>query len=285
MLRLERPCNSNKASPREERYIKIRDHKSTPASHLAVVRDRQSGIEYLFKSSFIPSDNLLQEEFEVMKMIESDRCIKPICTTTIDNRFGIVMELFGNGLSSSKLDRRDRGLMRSIISQILLALDQLHQQGWVHADIKPENILLCQGEIKLCDMGATVRDGSTVNRTTVTANFRPPELFLVSNFKTPLLEIRRSVDIWSFGCTVYSILTGRLLFNGSNDKKILEDIFSVRYEDRYLIIPPECEEMLGDLKGLVEDCVRIDPSLRPTTHQIIEKWFPELLSNSTSSQF
>lgn len=276
MLKIQRPCNTNKILNSQERYIKVRDHKSTLANHLSVVQDSQTGINYLFKSSFIPSDDLLREEFETMKSVESNHCIRPICTTTIDNRFGIVMELFGDGLPFVKLNRKDHTQMRSIISQILLALDRLHEQGWVHADIKPENILYHQGTVKLCDMGATVRDGSNVNRTTVTANFRPPELFSLTGFQASSIQVRKSVDIWSFGCTVYSILTGKLLFNGVGDKKILQDILSVRYEDRLLIIPEECINALGSLKGLVEDCVRINPDLRPTTRQIIQKWFPEL---------
>lgn len=276
MLRIERPCNIIKSSYSQERYIKVRDHKSTLANHLSIVRDSQTGIEYLFKSSFIPTDHLLKEEYEVMKSVQSDHYVRPICTTTIDNRFGIVMELFGDGLPFAKLNRGDRRLMRSVISQILLALDRLHEQGWVHADIKPENILFHQGEVKLCDMGATVKDGSSINRTTVTASFRPPELFSLIDTQPSSIEVRKSVDIWSFGCTVYSILTGKLLFNGVGDKKILQDIHTVRYEDRLLIIPEECEKDLGDLKGLVEDCVRIDPNLRPTTQQVIQKWFPEL---------
>ena len=111
----------------------------------------------------------------------------------------------------------------AIAAQLKFALIALHQAGILHLDVKPANILWCGQlqQLKLCDMGmAEMRDvGVKDLRYTeyVTYPFRPPELLDVDGEKEPQRLHRLltpAVDQWSFGCTIFSVATSKLLMEG-----------------------------------------------------------------------
>ncbi len=85
-----------------------------------------------------------------------------------------------------------------IANEISLAIDQLHNLGFISCDIKPCNILYdpFSKSIKLIDFGLSelMCGWKTSNREKVTWTYRSPELFLYSPHYT------ESVDIWSLGC-------------------------------------------------------------------------------------
>src|SRR5262245_41553409 len=112
-----------------------------------------------------------------------------------------------------------------ILKQAARALDHAFQKGIVHRDIKPSNFLITQdGKVKLCDMGLALRvdaaDESKVTRdgTTVgTVDYMSPE-----QARDSRLADTRS-DIYSLGCTLYQMLTGRVPFEeGSMAEKLFK---------------------------------------------------------------
>ncbi|HRI04876.1 MAG TPA: FHA domain-containing serine/threonine-protein kinase [Pyrinomonadaceae bacterium] len=109
-----------------------------------------------------------------------------------------------------KLDYRE---MARIVEQTLSALDFAHQQGFVHRDIKEQNILVTgdypNSTAKLTDFGLsksfkeTGMSGVTmVGDVAGTIAYMPPEQ--VRDFK----EVRPPSDIYAVGMTAYSLLTG-----------------------------------------------------------------------------
>lgn len=120
-----------------------------------------------------------------------------------------------------------------ILKQAALALDHAFQKGIVHRDIKPSNFLITQdGKVKLCDMGLALRtdggqeakvtrDGTTVG----TVDYMSPE-----QARDSRLADTRS-DIYSLGCTLYQMLTGRVPFE---DGSIPEKLFKHAQE-----LPPD----------------------------------------------
>lgn len=106
-------------------------------------------------------------------------------------------------------------IVKSILFQILLALDYLHKRSIAHCDLTPSNLLLMSpdldeypGIIKLIDFGLSriIETSSPRNFGVVTIWYRAPELLWgSSNYDT-------KIDIWSAGCIFAELLTGKTIF-------------------------------------------------------------------------
>ncbi len=125
-----------------------------------------------------------------------------------DGHVCMAFEKHGNSLAAA-LDRGPISPARAgrAARQILIALDQLHRSGYAHTDVKPDNILYSPltGETRLADLGDAVE---RLRRGTLygTREYTPPEVLLGA-------PLARSLDMWSLGCTVFEMLTARVLFN------------------------------------------------------------------------
>jgi hypothetical protein len=95
----------------------------------------------------------------------------------------------------------------SVTRQLLQALRHLHDAGFTHTDLKPDNILYHRrsGKAKLADLGSAA-DKLETGDSLCTREYTPPEVLLGS----PLTP---AIDHWSLGCTVFEMLTGELLFD------------------------------------------------------------------------
>lgn len=164
----------------------------------------------------IDLENELADLFEVNKEIQIlSECRIPQITSYMGcfvkgYKLWVIME-YVNGGSLFELLRpgpiADEMTVSVISHQILLALAYLHELGKIHRDLKSQNILLSQdGEVKLTDFGVSTQLYSNFSRrnTTVgTPYWMAPEIILNNNghsFKA---------DIWSLGCCLYELKTGR----------------------------------------------------------------------------
>jgi serine/threonine protein kinase len=127
-----------------------------------------------------------------------------------------------NGLDlRGLLDQQKRlepGRAASIASQIAGALEAAHRHGLVHRDVKPGNVLLSSrsGEKHafLTDFGITRRAGEeSLTRTGValgSVDYMAPE-------QAHGGEVDARTDIYSLGCVLYEMLTGRVVFERDGD--------------------------------------------------------------------
>ncbi|GBP13897.1 hypothetical protein EVAR_10466_1 [Eumeta japonica] len=102
--------------------------------------------------------------------------------------------------------------------QLLLALKLLKKLKILHADIKPDNILVNEKRnvIKLCDFGsASKADDNDLTPYLVSRFYRAPEIILGVPYDF-------GIDLWSTACTMYELATGRIMFTGNSNNSMLK---------------------------------------------------------------
>jgi len=109
--------------------------------------------------------------------------------------------------------------VRSYGRQLLCALAHLERHRVVHADLKPDNILVSANfsTVKLADFGSAFFETDHDNDPTpylVSRFYRPPEVILG-------LEYNRMVDLWSLSVTLAELFTGTVLFPGKSNNDML----------------------------------------------------------------
>ncbi|KAG7626583.1 putative protein kinase CMGC-DYRK-PRP4 family [Arabidopsis thaliana] len=107
--------------------------------------------------------------------------------------------------------------VRAYSKQLFIALKHLKNCGVLHCDIKPDNMLVNEGKnvLKLCDFGNAMFAGKNeVTPYLVSRFYRSPEIILGLTYDHPL-------DIWSVGCCLYELYSGKVLFPGATNNDML----------------------------------------------------------------
>lgn len=107
---------------------------------------------------------------------------------------------FKQNLFHSSIAKRDPLTALQKLLGVAKALHSLHEQGLLHCDLKPSNLLLCGDKLKLADFGFAKQESES-NAIGLTYAYAAPELLKGSPHS-------RATDIYSFGLTIYELLTG-----------------------------------------------------------------------------
>jgi serine/threonine-protein kinase len=132
-----------------------------------------------------------------------------------------------------------------VSDQAQSALDYLHAQGWVHRDVKPHNLLVDDSgtdwHVTLCDLELAGQIGCVPEFWVGTPEYMAP----VAVARQP---INPAYDLWSLGCTLYELATGRLPFGKRNER--LSAAESIR-ELQGRIQATDLAECLGDVPDVL----------------------------------
>ncbi|UNI23923.1 Non-specific serine/threonine protein kinase [Purpureocillium takamizusanense] len=118
---------------------------------------------------------------------------------------------------------------RRFARQIFVALDHMRRSSIIHADLKPDNILIHETRqfVKICDLGTAIdRDDAATAHSQVTPYlisrfYRAPEVILGMDYDY-------AIDVWSIGCTLFELFTGKILFPGENNNQMLKLMMELR---------------------------------------------------------
>ncbi|MCJ1249722.1 hypothetical protein MMC30_006948 [Trapelia coarctata] len=157
-------------------------------------------------------DYRMDNELRVLQALNGNPCIRPLVDTVEEPPSLVLRHLDNNLLDASNATRLVKADIKFVARNMLIALDALHERGYVHTDIKPNNILVNYGrnsarfsEVQLGDCGDTSMVDPNADplqgHVIGAAIFRSPEAMLNLCWRTP-------TDIWSFGATLISLIWG-----------------------------------------------------------------------------
>ena len=161
-------------------------------------------------------------------------------------------------------------------AQIADALDRAHRAGIVHRDLKPGNVMLTRSGAKLMDFGlARAADGpgsqsgpispASLTQSPTLAQPLTAEGSLVGTFQymsPEQLEGREAdsrSDVWSLGCVLYEMATGRRAFDGRSQASLISAIMT---SEPAPIAPSGPGEAWGGIDRAVRQCLAKDPEDR-----------------------
>jgi predicted Ser/Thr protein kinase len=141
------------------------------------------------------------------------------------------------------------------VAQIANALDAAHAAGLVHRDVKPANVLLAaQDHVYLTDFGLTKRaaSGSAMTKTgqmVGTVDYVAPE-------QVEGASVDARTDVYSLGCVLYHLLTGRVPFDKPTE---MAKLFAHVHED-----PPKPSDVVPNLPPELDEVVARGMAKEPT---------------------
>jgi serine/threonine protein kinase/tetratricopeptide (TPR) repeat protein len=159
----------------------------------------------------------------------------------------IVMELLqGRDLSRALRSQAELPVETKleIVLQVLAGLGHAHRAGIVHRDVKPANIFISEnGTAKVMDFGIAhlpAASGATHGVVVGTANYMSPEQVLGG-------RVDQRSDLWSVGCLLGEMLTGRPPFEAET---AMSTLYRVAHQEPHLPLPesPESEPLLAILR-------------------------------------
>ncbi len=157
----------------------------------------------------------------------------------------IVMELVEGITLKNYIEKKARLSVKEAISiaiQVSMGIEAAHNNHIIHRDIKPQNIMISkEGKVKIADFG--IAKAATSN--TITSNVMGSVHYTSPEQARGGFSDERS-DIYSLGCTIFEMLTGRVPFDGETTvaiaiKHIQEEMASPR---EYVSEIPVCVEQI-----------------------------------------
>jgi serine/threonine protein kinase len=157
-----------------------------------------------------------------------------------------VMEFFPAGNLKLRIMHKKWDFIKEkshdIFKQAATALAYMNSSGWVHRDVKPDNIMVnSAGEVRLIDFALAQRVSSggmfskRKGRTAGTRSYMSPE-----QIRGAGLDGR--ADIYSFGATMYEVVTGRPPFRASTPVELLNKHFTEKPQSPRALNPDVTEE-------------------------------------------
>jgi len=191
----------------------VYDHKTESRRALKIIRnEHRFNVQGKVEVEVLEKLRMHNPKYNYVKMLESFVFRGHLCLT---------FELHSHDLYSELKIRDFVGLsvgdICGITANIVMCLQLTKKLNIVHADLKPENILLADEDsftVKVIDFGSSCFKHGRIHTYVQSRYYRAPEIVLGMGYGCP-------VDMWSLGCIMVELLTGRPLFAAKNERDLV----------------------------------------------------------------
>jgi len=207
----------------------------------------------------------IQTEINLLRALDHPNIVKYIDTISQGTDLYIILEFMESGSIGAmrKKFKFQEPLIAHWIEQVLRGLQYLHSQGVLHRDIKGANILTNKhGEVKLADFGVAIKSSALTGETgeddidvVGTPYWMAPEIIQMS-------KPTEACDIWSVGCTIIELITGKPPYY---DLQPMQALFRIVSDD----YPPFPESVTKALHDFLIACFQKDPNMRPRASDLL----------------
>lgn len=210
---------------------------------------------------------LLEHELKVAKSVSHPTVIRIDRLSDEGGLPHLVMELFPHPNLKKQIAAGVEALaprLQRIVTETALALDHLHGRGWVHRDVKPDNILAAaDGQVKLIDLAIAQAKPGLFGK--LLGGSGPvqgsPSYMSPEQIRGQPLDAR--ADIYSLGCVLFELLAGKPPFASPNANDLLNKHVSAT--------PPAIESLnpnaTTSVSKLIRQMLAKKPADRPASMQ------------------
>ncbi len=162
--------------------------------------------------------------------------------------------------------------VRWLAAGIAEALQSIHGAGLVHRDLKPSNVLVVEDGPRVIDFG--IASGVSNTRLTMTNVAVGTPAYMSPEQAKDSRSVKGASDVFSLGSTLVFAATGHPPYHGANP---VETVFMLLREG------PNLEGLPEELRPLIESCMQMDASLRPTPADLQAQLAPHLFDGGDDS--
>ena len=218
----------------EGRHPETRARVAIKVLHADVARDRISVERF-------------KREYESAMEMDHDNVVKVLeFGETPDDSYFMTMEyLVGEELGKVLGAGTKMPVARAlrVAGQVASALEYAHSFGFIHRDLKPDNIFLCEGEdgdvVRILDFGSVKLQMEMGAKLTAIGTTLGSPYYMSPEQATGSSDVDQRTDVFALGAIVYEMLTNKVAFEGANVAMILMKIMN---------------EMPAPPSGLLQDC-------------------------------
>ncbi|XP_069797850.1 mitogen-activated protein kinase 14B isoform X1 [Narcine bancroftii] len=206
-----------------ERYQNLSPVGSGAYGSVCAAFDTKAGVRVAVKKLSRPFQSIIHakrtyRELRLLKHMKHENVIglldvfTPAKTLEEFTDVYLVTHLMGADLNNIvKCQKLTDDHVQFLIYQILRGLKYIHSAGIIHRDLKPSNLAVNEDcELKILDFGLARHTDDEMTGYVATRWYRAPEIML--NW----MHYNQTVDIWSVGCIMAELLTGKTLFPGTD---------------------------------------------------------------------
>ena len=224
-------------------------------------------------------------EYDILKSISHPNILNTIGASEDNNHFYMEMEYcisedLSNHLFPEKNFTYLEKVIKTIATELLLGLKELHSNGIIHCNLKPSNILIDEhGNVKICDFKkALFVDKMTSadirrNKRGLSPCYTAPEIFSEEgkySFKS---------DLWALGCIMYEMASGQVPFRDDILNKLINKI--LRDEPNYNV--RQFTAYSVDFQNVVKRLLNKDPNHRASWGEIEKMPFWDFGNDSNTN--